>query len=149
MLQPVVLTVCLSEGEAHAIVDALAGEGIRAWSMGGTPIEGPVSVKVMVLRADEEFARATLEVVKAEAGAIDWDEVDVGANAAEAHEPRDRARSSRLSLTGLGVIGAGTGLIVARDVVLASMPQPVRSLPGGVLVVAGVVWCVRHSRRAR
>lgn len=157
MLKPVVLTTLPNEGLAHTIVGVLESEGVRAWTMGGTPMEAPNAVKVMVISADLDLAQAVLETVRAEALTIDWNVVDVNEvddREAGTHEPAHAAAAlgeagqhSRVSLGGLGTAGAGAGLIGMQDVVFATLPAMAKPVPGCALVTAGVVWCVAKARR--
>ncbi|MGE3107092.1 MAG: hypothetical protein AB7G11_07290 [Phycisphaerales bacterium] len=161
LLQPVVLLTLSNEGVAHSIVGVLTSEGVEAWAVGGTPVEAPASIRVMVLRADEELARAILQTVRLEAAAINWDQVDVGEEESPPADHQTRAgagggdacghqaagRPGRLSLAGLGAAGAGAGLIGAREVVFTTLPAAAKPLPGCALVAVGVVWCIARARR--
>lgn len=166
LLRPVVLVSRVTEAAGHAMVAALESEGVRAWTIGGTPAEGPCMVSVVVLAADEEVARAALEVIRAEADVIDWDEVDVGVHENEADEvgesspqPRTTERddavandgpgrcASRVSGAGLAAAGVGVGAIGMRDVLFWMMPAGAKPVPGVVLVVLGVAMCIAHARR--
>jgi hypothetical protein len=80
--QPVVLTEAGSSFQAETVAAALQARGIPAkvvdHSTADTLSQYVVRPKVMVRRVDVEQARETLKTIRSEAGAIDWDEVDVG-----------------------------------------------------------------------
>lgn len=148
------LTSAPTEFAAQTIVHALGEEGIRAWSMGGMPMEAASFAKIMVLQADLELARAVLEVIRQEAQAIDWNAIDdeeLGSLSPE-DEAMMRRRRTRMPLAAVAVTGLGAVALAGHGTMFPSLPHSARPVPGSVLIVTGLVWCYaarRAERRAR
>lgn len=79
---PEVLTRVPTEGEAAAIVSALADRGIHASTTGGFTAgfraESPGEINIIVKHLDLEPAREALKNIELSETAIDWSQVDVG-----------------------------------------------------------------------
>jgi len=150
ILQPVLLTTAPTEFAAQTIVHALKEEGIQAWSMGGMPMEAASQVKIMVLQADLELARAALDVIRREAQAIDWNAMDdatLGTLSPEDETMLKRSRA-RVPVSGVVVTGLGAVALTGHRTMFQSLPAPTRPVPGSIMIVAGLIWCYA-ARRGR
>lgn len=151
LLDPVVLTSAPTEFAAQTIIHALSEEGIRAWSIGGMPMEVASFAKVMVLRADLELAKAVLDVIRREAAEMDWesmDEQELGVLSTE-DEAMLQQHRRRMPVAGLMVAGLGVATLAGQRTMFHAMPPAARPVPGCLLIAAGLVWCyaVRSARR--
>lgn len=108
----VTLLEATTEFEARSLVVVLEDAGIRAVAFGAGDLPSvpslttgrPRGVPVQVARGDFEAARTLVDELPVTAGAIDWDQVDVG-------EPVEEMRS-RSFLSSPGFIRATIGVLV-------------------------------------
>lgn len=108
-----------------------------------------VPFTVWVRAADEEFARAVLETVRAEQGTVDWDAVDVGepdptdraAQDIAAGRPRGALNHVRLGVAGALLIASVIALQLAATLALALLlAASILALP----VLMG--WLLKRAR---